>query len=174
MLNEQFECAWQSLRPVPKVHIDFGNGHTLDRTLNGNIAFWFVTAEGEAIDLVPGLIEPAAFQRRCTEAAQLHARLAALEGDPRPGLAMVRHSIVREFHARRIQPSAAPVPGAESAPARAMGRSDIGKFLVEMPVKRAIAASPFVVDPSFVALGDAEPSAAGDIEAPGQGAVPLA
>ncbi len=74
-LSEHFECAWQSLRPVPRVTIDFGGGHVLRRTLNGNVATWLCTPEGWALDVVPGLTDVAGFRRRAEEALALHRRL---------------------------------------------------------------------------------------------------
>src|SRR6476661_4144014 len=38
MLREQFVLHWQSVRPVPKVTIDFGGGVRVERTLTGNSA----------------------------------------------------------------------------------------------------------------------------------------
>ena len=58
LLNTEFECAWQELRPVPRVEIDFGNGHRLERTLAGNIATWYLLPDGRAYDLLPGLVGP--------------------------------------------------------------------------------------------------------------------
>lgn len=55
-LNENFECVWEELRPAPHVVIDFKNGHVLERTLNGNVATLFCTAEAEVYDLLPGLV----------------------------------------------------------------------------------------------------------------------
>ena len=34
------------MRPAPKVTIDFGNGHTLERTLKGNTIFYVMRADG--------------------------------------------------------------------------------------------------------------------------------
>lgn len=62
-LSENFECAWEGLRPAPKVHVDFGNGHELHRTLNGNVATWFCTPDGEVINGIPGLVDVPTFRR---------------------------------------------------------------------------------------------------------------
>jgi len=67
-----FECAWQSVRPVPRVEIDFGNGTKLTRTLNGNIATLFCTSDGGVYDIVPGLVAADEFLRRAREAVALH------------------------------------------------------------------------------------------------------
>ena len=49
-VNANFEPAWESVRPVPLVHIDFGNGQVLTRTLHGNILTSVCTAEGLVLD----------------------------------------------------------------------------------------------------------------------------
>ncbi len=122
-LNANYECAWDSLRPVPQVHIDFGNGHTLDRTLNGNIAFWFVTAQGEAFDLVPGLVDAPTFMLRCREATALAAEFR-VTNDP-----TIRRQLVAQTHLRRLAPRIG------SAPAIA---PDISKVRLERPIKAAL------------------------------------
>ena len=74
-LNDNFECAWQSMRPVPHVEIDFGNGTKLERTLSGNIATWFCAGDGRVLDVLPGLVGPAEYRRRADEALALVERL---------------------------------------------------------------------------------------------------
>ncbi len=74
-LNERFECAWESVRPVPKVEIDFGDGRVLERTLAGNVATYVTLADGNVIDIVPGLVDPAEYGRRLEQALWLHERV---------------------------------------------------------------------------------------------------
>jgi hypothetical protein len=61
LINEQFEPAWQSLRPVPRVTIDFGNGTVVKRTLHGNVATYVCTPEGKVLDILPGIYEPTTY-----------------------------------------------------------------------------------------------------------------
>jgi hypothetical protein len=60
-INEKYESAWKSLRPVPKVSIDFGNGKVINRTLNGNIATFVCTADGTIVDVLAGIYKPAEY-----------------------------------------------------------------------------------------------------------------
>lgn len=60
-INQNFEPVWQSVRPVPQVSIDFGNGNIIKRTLNGNIATYVCTADGTVVDILPGIYQPTAF-----------------------------------------------------------------------------------------------------------------
>jgi hypothetical protein len=54
-INANFEPAWESVRPVPLVRIDFGNGTLLTRTLHGNILTSVCTADGLVLDALPGI-----------------------------------------------------------------------------------------------------------------------
>jgi hypothetical protein len=54
-IDEQFEPAWQALRPVPKVSIDFGNGQVINRTLHGNIATFVCAPDGTVVDVIAGM-----------------------------------------------------------------------------------------------------------------------
>lgn len=85
-MSSGFECAWESVRPVPRVTIDFGDGHTLERTLHGNIVTYFCTAQGEVYDLVPGLVDADEYLRRLEQALRLE-RAALGRAEERPALA---------------------------------------------------------------------------------------
>lgn len=61
MMRDNFVLHWQSVRPVPKVTIDFGDGRKLERTVTGNSAHYVLTAEGRPFDVLPGLHSPKAF-----------------------------------------------------------------------------------------------------------------
>jgi hypothetical protein len=60
-IRENFVAAWESVRPVPVATIDFGNGVTLKRTINGNIATYLCTPDGRVLDIIPGLNSPEAY-----------------------------------------------------------------------------------------------------------------
>jgi hypothetical protein len=66
-LREHFILHWQSVRPVPKVTIDFGDGRKLERTLTGNSIHYILTPNGEVVDALPGLYGPKAFLEQITE-----------------------------------------------------------------------------------------------------------
>ena len=63
MLRDRFILHWQSVRPAPRVTIDFGDGRKLERTLTGNSIHYILDANGVPIDALPGLYGPAAFLR---------------------------------------------------------------------------------------------------------------
>ncbi len=55
VLRERFVLHWQSVRPVPRVTIDFGDGRRLVRTLTGNSVHLVLDGSGRPIDALPGL-----------------------------------------------------------------------------------------------------------------------
>jgi len=71
-INDHFEPAWQSVRPVPMVTIDFGNGTVIRRTLHGNVATYVTLADGRVLDVLPGVYDPRAYLAQLGELANLH------------------------------------------------------------------------------------------------------
>ena len=63
-INAEFEPAWESVRPVPIVTIDFGNGHTIRRTLHGNVATYLCGPDGVVYDVLPGIYAPAVYRQQ--------------------------------------------------------------------------------------------------------------
>lgn len=61
-LRDNFVLHWQSVRPVPRITIDFGDGRKLERTITGNSAHYLLDATGRPLDVLPGLYGPQAFQ----------------------------------------------------------------------------------------------------------------
>lgn len=70
-LKENFVLCWNSIRPAPKVTIDFGNGRTLERTIKGNTTFHLCLADGRVVDSLPGVYQPQAFLKELRESAEL-------------------------------------------------------------------------------------------------------
>jgi hypothetical protein len=78
-LRQNFVLHWQSVRPVPRVTIDFGDGRKLERTLTGNSAHYVLTSNGEPLDVLPGLYAPKAFLGWLTRSQELHNDYLAAE-----------------------------------------------------------------------------------------------
>ncbi len=127
-LNQNFECAWESLRPVPRVDIDFGNGHRLRRTLNGNIATWFCTPDGKAFDLLPGLVGPEEFLARAQLAASVHGALPPRNAE----------RLVAQYHARARELAGKSAAEVREAGEREAMYADLAKRQVEFNVKRSL------------------------------------
>lgn len=77
-LRENYILTWKSVRPVPTITIDFGDGRRLQRTLTGNSIHYVLTSEGEVVDALPGLYGPRAFLERLRQAESLTREVATL------------------------------------------------------------------------------------------------
>lgn len=75
MLRERFVLHWQSVRPVPTVTIDFGDGRKLERTLTGNSIHYILDSQARPLDALPGLYGPQAFLRGLVNAESLFKSL---------------------------------------------------------------------------------------------------
>ena len=71
-INNNFEPVWESVRPVPIVTIDFGNGTKITRTLHGNIATYLCNARGTVFDILPGIYEPGEYLNQLNQFALLY------------------------------------------------------------------------------------------------------
>jgi hypothetical protein len=131
-LREHFVLHWKSVRPAPRVTIDFGDGRKLERTITGNSIHYVLNPDGRVIDALPGLYGPKAFLKLLVAAEQYG-------GD------------VRAFHARQLQrPASFEAEDVRlDAASRALmvtkfptafeaGRVAMSKTMVENPLLRAI------------------------------------
>lgn len=100
ILRDQFVLHWETVREVPKVTIDFGDGRTLERTLTGNSIHYVLDSNGRPVDGIPGLHGAKAFAGLITRAGALATRTAALDGD-------ARKAALRDFHGKRLDAIAA-------------------------------------------------------------------
>jgi hypothetical protein len=92
-LRENYVLHWQSVRPVPKVTIEFGDGRTLVRTLTGNSIHYILTPDGEVVDALPGLYGPSAFLAKIGEGISDARRIAGLPADQRPRTIAHLHAV---------------------------------------------------------------------------------
>ena len=94
-LRDHFILHWKSVRPVPRVTIDFGDGRKLERTITGNSIHYVLAADGQVIDALPGLYGPNAFLhglQRAEQIAQQTATTAAAQ----------RMVMLGDYHRARI------------------------------------------------------------------------
>ncbi len=96
ILRDKFVLHWASVRPVPKVTIDFGDGRKIERTLTGNSAHYLLDCQGQPLDGLPGLYGPQAFQAWLTRAETLFAQYRTANANDRARL-------LRQFHQARLQ-----------------------------------------------------------------------
>ena len=159
-LSRDFILHWKSVRPVPKITIDFGDGRVIERTITGNSIHYVLDADGNVIDALPGLYGPKAFLQHLQEAESLEARL--LTSDSSATWA----NLLRSWHAEKAhadmeqwqsdlqktgrvaipaawgnavtagQPLPAPPPAAVAA------KQATSKYDVEWPLVTAVAPAP--------------------------------
>ena len=122
VLRQDFVLHWESVRPVPKVTLDFGDGRRIERTLTGNSVHLVLDSKGRLVDALPGLFSPDVF-------LELLARARAMALADRRELARMHAASAR-------RPAFAP----RRPVSRAVGASMLAptKHMVEMPVLRAV------------------------------------
>ncbi|HEY0384926.1 MAG TPA: hypothetical protein VGC64_02900 [Pyrinomonadaceae bacterium] len=94
-LRENFILHWKSVRPVPRVTVDYGDGRKLERTLTGNSIHYILDSQGRVIDALPGLYGPQAFLSQLHEAASVIRRTSGMTNDDRA-------ENLRRYHQARI------------------------------------------------------------------------
>jgi hypothetical protein len=133
-VNRHFEPAWESIRPVPVVRIDFGNGTVVTRTLHGNILTSVCTPDGLLLDALPGIY---------TEDGYLKAldRLRLVAGVARARPADQRDEWARAYHRREAE--ALRNRRTAAALEKVAALAYVGKGAIERPVK-AVVSQPLV------------------------------
>jgi hypothetical protein len=149
LMRERFVLHWKSVRSVPKITIDLGDGRTIRQTITGNSAHYLLDENGRVLDVLPGMVSPASFRAQLEEWTSLNAS-----------------SDLKEYHGRAIrkrmetrsrfmtvlafpEPQA---PTAKEAAARAMT-----KAVIEVPVLKALdpkASLRELPQPAWDSIGD--------------------
>jgi hypothetical protein len=70
LLRDKYVLHWKSVRPVPKITIDFGDGRKVQQTITGNSIHYILDKTGRPIDAIPGLYAPQAFERQLIQGAE--------------------------------------------------------------------------------------------------------
>src|SRR6516162_1756934 len=104
-INRAFEPVWETVRPVPIVRIDFGNGNVVTRTLHGNIATYVCSSDGQVVDIVPGIYTPPTYQAALEPIRRLAVDVARLDRGARQDRLRDYHN--EEAAQRRVHPAAA-------------------------------------------------------------------
>ena len=155
-LRDRFVLHWQSVRPVPRVTIDFGDGRKLERTLTGNSIHYILDSSAQPVDALPGLYGPAAFLRHlrlAEDAAQRAAVLAPgdranyLIGYHRSGVRSIQRLWSDDLARLEIPLPPAPQQRQAQAPGQAVNAEvaalrALPKSKVESPLLRALAVAP--------------------------------
>ena len=94
-LRENFILHWKSVRPVPRVTVDYGDGRKLERTLTGNSIHYVLDSEGRTLDALPGLYGPKAFLSELEQAARM-------AGQTNGQTEVERAETLRRYHQSRL------------------------------------------------------------------------
>jgi hypothetical protein len=119
-INQSFEPVWESVRPVPIVRIDFGNGNVLTRTLHGNILTAVCTPDGLVVDALPGIYTESVYVLRLH---QFLATAKAIQLTP----AEEREKRFATIHRWM-----------EEVSTKLAAQEDVSKFTIEDPIKKAL------------------------------------
>jgi hypothetical protein len=172
-LQKNYILHWESVRPVPTVTVDFGDGRKLQRTLTGNSIHYILAPTGEPIEALPGLYAPQIFLQELQSARRLNQ-------DYLQQPAISRADFLAQYHRDRLtqleqdwakiwgqggQPFPVLIAQTEPAPrADLAGLAAATKSLVETPLVRAALSSDrtaVIPDPAtWDAMGDRYRSAA--------------
>lgn len=110
-LDSRYVLSWESVRPVPKATIDFGNGEVITRTLKGNNVFYLCNPEGVVQDIFPGVYTPEDFL------SELNSSDSVAQALPDPiedniamiGKGRVESSILSSFELAKSSPKVSPL-----------------------------------------------------------------
>lgn len=88
-LRENYILHWKSVRPAPRITIDFGDGRKIERTITGNSIHYILDENGAILDALPGLYSPQEFAKYLNLTKNLHQSVQK------------RPNYLREFQAMR-------------------------------------------------------------------------
>lgn len=100
-LRENYILHWKSVRPAPKVTIDFGDGRKIERTITGNSIHYILSGKGDVIDALPGLYSPQEFLRYLTQAKELSKTFGKDANANRIALLRYRNARFSDIQAKR-------------------------------------------------------------------------
>lgn len=129
-LRENFVLHWSSERPVPVATIDMGDGRVFKRTLTGNSAHYLLDANGEPLDVLPGLYAPDEFAAWLQRGADFAREHGAMNVELRP-------QMLSDWHKGRLVDIALSTAGFGSTPQRA-----------ETEAARTIKLNPLMTEPA--------------------------
>ena len=85
-LREHYVLHWKSVRPVPRITIDMGDGRKIERTITGNSIHYVLDANGDVVDALPGLYGPRAFLTGLKSAEPVAQQAAKMDSSARARL----------------------------------------------------------------------------------------
>jgi hypothetical protein len=132
-INQNFEAAWESVRPVPLIQINFGGGTVLTRTLHGNIATYLCDARGQVLDILPGIYTPPVYLESLNQ-LRLLSRYLGRSYPQEDKMKLRTYHVAQAEALKRNQPPATLVE-------KRSPRPHISKLAIERPVEIVLAAA---------------------------------
>ena len=148
LLRNRFVLHWKSVRPAPRITIDFGDGRRLESTVTGNSIHYILDSDGQLIDAIPGLYGPNLFKRDLESAETLFKSLAGKAGRERnavlynyytermTAISLAWQDDTKQF-GDRLPPRLRNLQ-IQDRDALSVGPAAVTKMSVERPVARAI------------------------------------
>jgi hypothetical protein len=114
VLRQDFVLHWESVRPVPIVTLDFGDGRRVTKTITGNSAHLVLDSHGRLVDALPGLFDADTFLALLAQARtfahadrralpQLHERAIGTPGSPPPPLSRAMDASMLAMSKHRVE-----------------------------------------------------------------------
>lgn len=144
-LRDHFILHWQSVRPVPRITIDMGDGRRIERTITGNSIHYILDPDGNPIDALPGLYGAKAFLAELDHAVTAEQQASQLTGQAREAFLKNYHSLRLAENRRQLSHDLAQVTPA-AAPYNVTSSSNPGRS------PDAIAAAPIAISKSAVEM----------------------
>ena len=140
-LRENYVLHWKSVRPAPRVTIDFGDGRKLERTLTGNSIHYILDENGELLDAIPGLYNPEIFLKYLTQTNLfLRFRDGKSEKERTAALLFHRRGLFDEIIDKRRKSLAAAkvklTPPKDGTGALEVAPRAVSKMIIEAPLLR--------------------------------------
>jgi len=93
LLRDDFVVYWHSVRPVPRITIEFGDGRKIQQTITGNSAHYLLSSDGAVLDALPGLYSPGEFREQLVRWTELNRRMAGRRDAA---------DVLRRYHEERL------------------------------------------------------------------------
>jgi hypothetical protein len=95
LLRDRYVLHWESVRPAPKITIDYGNGRKLERTITGNSIHYLLSPDGQPLEALPGLYGPQAFLKHLERGLELNQRYQSAPN------ALAKADLLSQYHRDR-------------------------------------------------------------------------
>ena len=148
LLRDHYVLHWKSVRPAPRITIDFGDGRKIESTITGNSIHYILDSDGQLLEAIPGLYGPSPFKRNLEAAETLFKSLPGKTGRERNALlysyytdrskqtSLAWQGDTKQF-GDRIPPRLRN-PQSQDIDAVSVGPVAITKMAVERPAARAV------------------------------------